>query len=79
VVNEVKSVIARYAHKDLIICYRLSPEEIHGTNIGYSYKESMALVAEIAREELDYISLSIWCGFEAGPAGLNQSSGKLFK
>ncbi|HEM4670819.1 TPA: NADH-dependent flavin oxidoreductase [Streptococcus suis] len=79
VVKEVKSVIARYAPKDFIIGDRLSPEEIHGTNIGYSYKESLALVAEIAREELDYISLSIWGGFEAGPAGLNQSYGQLFK
>ncbi len=40
VVKEVKSVIARYAPKDFIIGYRLSPEEIHGTNIGYFYKES---------------------------------------
>ena len=79
VVREVKSVIAQYGPKDFIIGYRLSPEEIHGTTIGYSYKESLALVAEIAKEELDYISLSIWGGFGAGPAGLNQSYGQLFK
>ena len=79
VIKEVKSVIAQHAPKDFILGYRLSPEEIHGDTIGYSYKESLALIEQVAKEEFDYISLSIWGGYGAGPAGLDKSYGQLFK
>lgn len=79
VVKAVKSVIAQYAPRDFILGYRISPEEVHGSTVGYSYKESLALIAEVAKEELDYISLSIWGGYGAGPTGLDQSYGQLFK
>lgn len=79
VVKEVKRVIAEHAPKDFIIGYRISPEEIHGSVVGYTYKESMQLIAEIAKYELDYISLSIWGGYDASPKGVDKSFGQLFK
>ncbi|MGT2958955.1 NADH-dependent oxidoreductase [Streptococcus bovimastitidis] len=79
VIKEVKAVIASDAPKDFILGYRISPEEIHGDAVGYTYKESLALIREVAKEEFDYISLSIWGGYAAKPAGSEQSFGQLFK
>ena len=36
VVREVKRVVADAGAQNFIIGYRLSPEEIHGTDIGYT-------------------------------------------
>lgn len=79
VIKEVKAVIAAYAPKDFILGYRISPQEIHGDVVGYTYKESLALIREVAKEEFDYISLSIWGGYAAKPEGSEQSFGQLFK
>ena len=65
--------------QNFIIGYRLSPEEIHGTDIGYTYKESLQLVEAIVIEELDYIHLSLWGGYDSKPEGADQSFGSLFK
>lgn len=78
VVKEVKRVAAEEAPSDFIIGYRLSPEEIHGENVGYDYKESTALVAEIAKNELDYIHLSLWGGYGSGPEDTDKSYTALF-
>ncbi len=79
VVREVKRVIAEAGAQNFIIGYRLSPEEIHGTDIGYTYKESLQLVEAIVKEELDYIHLSLWGGYDSKPEGADQSFGSLFK
>ncbi|RLU53320.1 NADH-dependent flavin oxidoreductase [Streptococcus iniae] len=79
VVKEVASVIEAYAPKEFILGYRISPEEIHGEMVGYTYKESMTLIAEVATYGFDYISLSIWGGYDSKPQGSDQSYGQLFK
>ena len=55
VVKEVKRVVAEEGPKDFIIGYRISPEEIHGDAIGYTYNESTQLIAQVVKQELDYI------------------------
>lgn len=79
VVKEVKKAAREYAPDDFIIGYRLSPEEIHGDNVGYTYKESLLLVKEIIKEELDYIHLSLWDGFAAKPQNSAKTYAELFK
>lgn len=79
VVEEVKRVVAEEAPSDFIVGYRLSPEEIHGPDVGYDYKEATALVAEIVKNELDYIHLSLWGGYNSTPKGVSQSYAELFK
>ena len=79
VVREVKRVVEEAGVKNFIIGYRLSPEEIHGTDIGYTYKESLQLVEAIVKEDLDYIHLSLWGGYDSKPEGADQSFGSLFK
>lgn len=69
VVKEVLRVAKNYAPKDFIIGYRISPEEIHGSEVGYTYKESTALVKEIVKNGLDYIYLSLWDGYASSPKG----------
>ncbi|EFQ57302.1 hypothetical protein HMPREF9176_1729 [Streptococcus downei F0415] len=64
VVDEVKRVVAQYAPDDFIIGYRISPEEIHGDTIGYTYKEALELIKEVIKKELDYPSLPLgWLRF----------------
>ena len=79
VVKEVKRVVAEEAPSNFIIGYRLSPEEIHGSEVGYDYKEATALVTEIVKNELDYIHLSLWGGYASTPSGVDQSYAALFK
>lgn len=79
VVKEVLRVAKNYAPKDFIIGYRISPEEIHGSEVGYTYKESTALVKEIVKNGLDYIYLSLWDGYASSPKGVNKSYAELFK
>ncbi|MCC9682631.1 NADH-dependent flavin oxidoreductase, partial [Streptococcus agalactiae] len=79
VVEEVKRVVAEEAPKNFIIGYRISPEEIHGTDIGYTYKEAVQLISEVAKFELDYIHLSLWGGYNSTPVNIEQSYAELFK
>ena len=79
VVKEVKRVVAEEAPSNFIIGYRLSPEEIHGDVVGYDYRDATALVSEIVKNELDYIHLSLWGGYNSTPNGVDESYAKLFK
>lgn len=79
VVKEVKRVIAKFAPETFIIGYRISPEEIHGNTIGYTYKESSQLVAKIVEQELDYIHLSLWNGYHSKPQNSQLSYAEHFK
>lgn len=57
--KEVFRVVEKYAPKDFIVGYRISPEEIHGENIGYTWHESKELVRVLTTEfPFDYIHLS---------------------
>lgn len=69
VVEEVKRAAAMYAPEDFIIGYRISPDEIHEDQVGYTYEEAKLLVKEIVKHELDYIHLSLLGGYASKPAG----------
>lgn len=79
VVREVKRVVAEYAPDDFIVGYRISPEEIHGDTVGYTYKEALALIKEVIKNELDYIHLSLWNGYASKPQGADRSFAEYFK
>lgn len=60
VVGEVMQVVKKYAPKNFIVGYRISPEEIHGENVGYTWHESTQLIKAITNNyDLDYIHLSM--------------------
>lgn len=79
VVKEVKRVVEEYAPKDFIVGYRISPEEIHGDEVGYSYTEAQALIREVIKYELDYIHLSLWEGYASKPVGSDRTYAEHFK
>ena len=79
VVKEVKRVVEKYAPKDFIVGYRISPEEIHGDEVGYSYREAQALIQEVIKYELDYIHLSLWEGYASKPVGSDRTYAEHFK
>lgn len=79
VVKEVKQVVEEYAPKDFIVGYRISPEEIHGDEVGYSYREAQALIREVIKYELDYIHLSLWEGYASKPVGSDRTYAEHFK
>lgn len=59
VAREVFKAAEELAPKDFIIGYRISPEEIHGDNVGYTWHESQQLVKKLTETfEFDYIHLS---------------------
>ena len=79
VVKEVKRVVEEYAPKDFIVGYRISPEEIHRDEVGYSYREAQALIREVIKYELDYIHLSLWEGYASKPVGSDRTYAEHFK
>ncbi|WP_461243601.1 oxidoreductase [Secundilactobacillus muriivasis] len=57
--REVFKTVKAYAPDDFIVGYRISPEEIHGENVGYTWHESQQLVQKLTELfEFDYIHLS---------------------
>lgn len=79
VVAEVMDVVAKEAPQDFIVGYRISPEEIHGDAIGYTYQESVQLIAEVVKYQLDYIHLSLWDGYSSRPQGVDKTYVELFR
>ena len=79
VVKEAKRVVEEYAPKDFIVGYRISPEEIHRDEVGYSYREAQALIREVIKYELDYIHLSLWEGYASKPVGSDRTYAEHFK
>lgn len=67
VVKSVMETVKKYAPDDFIVGYRISPEEIHGDNVGYTWHESTKLIDQITSNfDLDYIHLSM-AKFDAKP------------
>lgn len=59
VAREVFKTVKQYAPDNFIVGYRISPDEIHGENIGYTWHESQQLVEKLTELfEFDYIHLS---------------------
>lgn len=58
VLKKVKEVAAEKADKDFIVGYRISPEEVHGKNIGYTVDEAVLLIDKVIEGGADYIHIS---------------------
>ncbi len=58
VVDKVKEVVAKHADGDFIVGYRISPEEIHGENVGYTVNEAVQLIDKVVDKNIDYMHLS---------------------
>ncbi|MDF7639302.1 NADH-dependent oxidoreductase [Lactobacillus sp. ESL0791] len=75
--KEVFKVVKEAAPKDFIIGYRISPEEIHGDNIGYTWHESQQLLKKLTEDfEFDYINIST-NNYKATPKDSNQNYAQL--
>lgn len=60
VAKAVTDTVKKYAPDDFIVGYRISPEEIHGQNVGYTWHDSTKLVDKLTKEyDLDYVHLSM--------------------
>lgn len=58
--KEIFRVVKEYAPENFIVGYRISPEEIHGDNVGYTWHESTQLVKKLVDNfDYDYIHLSL--------------------
>lgn len=79
VVKEVKTIVDEYAPKGFIVGYRISPEELHGEEVGYDYKDAISLISEVIKYGLDYIHLSLWAGYNSKPKNNEKSYSQLFK
>lgn len=79
VTKEVLRVVKKYAPADFIVGYRISPEEIHGANVGYTIKESAQLVKALNQFDLDYLHVSIFGRYSDGAKGSNQSYTQVYR
>lgn len=58
--KEVFRVVREYAPENFIVGYRISPDEIHGKNIGYTWHESQQLVKKLMETcDFDYLHISL--------------------
>lgn len=64
IVKAVKKVISKEATHPFILGYRISPEEVHGDDMGYTLDDSLYLIDKIADLEVDYLHISL-----GGPNG----------
>ncbi|UUX33301.1 NADH-dependent flavin oxidoreductase [Fundicoccus culcitae] len=60
ILKAVKEVVKDSGRIDFIIGYRISPEEIHGDNVGYTADEALYLIEELTNIGLDYIHTAQW-------------------
>src|SRR5690625_5020473 len=79
VLKEVQRAVHNSGKKDFIVGYRITPEEIHGDNIGYRIDESLQLIEKIVQEKIDYVHVSLFTGYSGAPHGSKQSYGEIVK
>ena len=58
VLRKVKEVVAEKGTKDFIVGYRISPEEVHGENVGYTVDDALVLIDKLIEEGIDYLHIS---------------------
>ncbi|MGQ5709726.1 oxidoreductase [Lactobacillus sp. PSON] len=79
VAKEVANVVKKYAPKDFILGYRISPEEINPDNVGYTWHESTELINKLTNQvDFDYIHLSL-PKYNAKPNDSDKTFAELFK
>ncbi len=71
--------VAKDADRPFIVGYRISPEEVHGDNVGYNMTESLALIDAVANRGVDYVHVSLWEGFDGTPMEGDKPIGKMVK
>lgn len=79
VLTEVQLKIKESGKNDFIIGYRISPEEIHGENVGYRIDEALQLIEKIVSQKIDYIHISLSTGYSTSPEGSKYSYGEIIK
>ncbi|MBD8086221.1 NADH-dependent oxidoreductase [Limosilactobacillus sp. c9Ua_26_M] len=81
IVDQVLETVRKYAKKDFIIGIRISPDEIHGDNVGFTYKENQAFIKELNKKDLDYVHVAgnFVKGFEYVPQGAESDITILYK
>lgn len=77
--DAVFKVIREEAPKDFIVGYRISPEEIHGENVGYTIEDSKQLVEDLGKNyDFDYIHVSN-LNYKNIPAGYDKSYSQIYR
>ncbi len=77
--RKVFEVVNELAPKDFIVGFRISPEEIYGDNIGYTWHEATQLIQKLTDTfDFDYIHLSE-LDFMAKPADSQKTLAELFR
>lgn len=77
VVDEVKRVVAASGRDDFAVGYRICPDEVHGTNVGYTVEEGLQLIDAVAAKGVDYVHVSVFTGYATRPADAQLSYGQL--
>ncbi|WP_195854772.1 NADH-dependent oxidoreductase [Aerococcus mictus] len=77
--DAVFEVVRKEAPADFIIGYRISPEEIHGDNVGYTYEDSTRLVEDLGKDyDFDYIHVSN-LNYKGKPAGQDKTYSQFYR
>lgn len=82
VLKEVRRVIAAANKPDFILGWRISPEEIHGENVGYVVDDMLKETQLVLDEGIDYLNISLTgtrYRFDSKPAGHDKTFAQLFK
>lgn len=79
VVATITEVVKKEKAKKFIVGYRISPEEIHGNNIGYKINETLELIKQIAKYNVDYIHISLSTKYDSGPTNWEESYANLIR
>lgn len=79
VVKEVLSMKEQYGSDDFIVGYRITPEEVHGENVGYTYQEAAELVKEVTKHNVDYMHASLFTKYDASPVNSDKTYTQLIK
>lgn len=58
VLKRVKDVVKEKGSPEFIVGYRISPEEVHGENVGYTVDDAVKLIDKVIEGGADYIHVS---------------------
>ncbi|MCH4130533.1 oxidoreductase [Lactiplantibacillus pentosus] len=82
VLKAVKETIATANKPDFILGWRISPEEVHGENVGYHVAEMVEQTKAAIAIGIDYLNVSLSGGlnyhFNEGPKGSKQTFAEIF-
>ncbi|MDU5333175.1 NADH-dependent oxidoreductase [Enterococcus sp.] len=83
VLKGVKEVIEEFGNKNFILGWRVSPEEIHGENVGYLVEDMLDQTKHALTIGIDYLNVSLSGGLnydlDAKPRDHDETFAELFK